>query len=83
MVAILPNTDKNNFGPRMGFAYSPQRFNNKLVVRGGYGLLYSTDISAAQPLTANPGTGAASYSCNPINNPGGCAFPGSSRPQSL
>lgn len=71
----LAETDTNNFGPRLGFAYSPQRFNNKLVVRGGYGLLYSTDISAAQPLTANPGTGAASYSCNPITNPGGCAFP--------
>jgi hypothetical protein len=71
----LANTDKNNFGPRLGFAYSPERFNGKLVVRGGYGLLYSTDISAAQPLTANPGTGAASYSCTPITNPGGCAFP--------
>jgi hypothetical protein len=71
----LANTDKNNFGPRIGFAYSPQRFENKLVLRGGYGLLYTTDISAAQPLTANPGTGAASYSCNPITNAAGCAFP--------
>jgi hypothetical protein len=71
----LAETDTNNFGPRLGFAYSPQRYNNRLVLRGGYGLLYSTDISAAQPLTANPGTGAASYSCNPITNAAGCAFP--------
>jgi len=71
----LAETDNNNFGPRLGFAYSPRRFGNRLVVRGGYGLLYSTDISAAQPLTANPGTGAASYSCNPITNAAGCAFP--------
>ncbi len=71
----LANTDKNDFGPRIGFAYSPQRFNSKVVVRGGFGVLYATDISAAQPLTANPGTGAASYSCNPITNAAACAFP--------
>src|SRR5689334_4283471 len=67
----LANTDKNNFGPRLGFAY---RFksNKTLVLRGGYGLLYSTDTAAAQPLTANPGTGAGSYQCQPITSPGGC-----------
>lgn len=32
------NLDKNNFGPRFGFAYS---VNPKTVVRGGYGLFYS------------------------------------------
>jgi hypothetical protein len=31
------NLDKNNFGPRFGFAYS---INPKTVVRGGYGLFY-------------------------------------------
>ena len=71
----LANTDKNNFGPRIGFAYAGLRSDNRMVIRGGYGIMYSTDISAAQPLTANPGTGSASYSCNPITNPGGCAFP--------
>ncbi len=33
----LKGQDTNNFAPRIGFAYS---FNNKLVVRGGYGLFY-------------------------------------------
>ncbi len=68
----LANTDKNNFGPRIGFAYSGLKSDKTLVVRGGYGLLYSTDTAAAQPLTANPGTGSGSYQCQPITSPGGC-----------
>lgn len=69
----LANTDKNNFGPRIGFAYSGLREDKKMVVRGGYGLLYATDISGQQPLTANPGTGSYSYSCRPaVGDLGGC-----------
>ena len=68
----LAKNDKNNFGPRVGFAYSGLMKNKKLVVRGGYGLVYTTDVSGVQPLTANPGTGAANFQCQPITNPGGC-----------
>jgi hypothetical protein len=68
----LANTDRNNFGPRFGFAWSGLKSDKTVVIRGGYGLLYAIDISAAQPLTANPGTGAGSYGCTPITNPGGC-----------
>jgi hypothetical protein len=68
----LANTDKNNFGPRIGFAYSGFKSDKTLVLRGGYGLLYAIDVSAAQPLTANPGTGAGSYGCTPITNPNDC-----------
>ena len=32
-------TDKNNFGPRFGFAFSPLA-SDKLVIRGGYGLFF-------------------------------------------
>ena len=32
-------SDKNNFGPRLGFAYSPLE-SDKLVVRGGYGIFF-------------------------------------------
>ena len=69
----LANNDKNNFGPRIGFAYSGLMKSKKLILRGGYGLVYTTDVSGVQPLTANPGTGAANYQCNPLTNPGGCA----------
>ncbi len=68
----LAKTDKNNFGPRIGFAYSGFKADRTLVLRGGYGIVYSTDMSGQQPLTSNPGTGASSYSCNPITNPAGC-----------
>lgn len=33
------NTDKNNFGPRLGFAWNPFS-NDAFVVRGGYGMFY-------------------------------------------
>ncbi len=68
----LAKNDLNNFGPRLGFAYSGFLPNKKLVLRGGYGLVYTTDVSGVQPLTTNPGTGAANFSCTPITNPAGC-----------
>ena len=36
----LNGQDTNNFAPRFGFAFSPRRFNNRLVVRGGYGVFF-------------------------------------------
>lgn len=49
----LIQTDKNNFGPRIGFAYT---LNNAktLVVRGGYGLIYTLDATDRPPLIQNP-----------------------------
>ena len=55
------NTQKDNLGPQIGFAWSPGRFNDKLVVRGGYGLNYN-QIQIA-------------ISSNIVNNPGLVVFP--------
>src|SRR5579872_1852381 len=47
---------KDNFGPEIGFALSPGRFNNKLVVRGGYGLNYNQEeIAISANIQGNPG----------------------------
>jgi len=59
---VLPNqngapratikTDRNNFGPRVGFAYI---INDATVVRGGYGIFYALDRGGIDnQLTENP-----------------------------
>jgi hypothetical protein len=55
------NAEKNNFGPTIGFAWSPGHFNEKLVFRGGYGLSYNQEQIA--------------ISANISNNPGSVVFP--------
>ncbi len=55
------DAQKNNFGPTVGFAWSPSRFNDRLVFRGGYGLSYNQEEIA--------------ISANIVNNPGLVIFP--------
>jgi hypothetical protein len=49
----LIDTDMNNFGPRVGFAYAIGAEKN-MVLRGGYGLLYTLDATDRPPLVQNP-----------------------------
>jgi Carboxypeptidase regulatory-like domain/TonB dependent receptor len=37
----LYKPDRNNFGPRIGFAWSPDLYNGKVVFRGGFGIVYN------------------------------------------
>ncbi len=46
-------TDKNNFGPRIGFAYAIDK-DKTMVLRGGYGLLYTLDGVDYPPGVRNP-----------------------------
>ena len=48
--------EKNNFGPQIGFAWNPDRWGNKVVLRGGYGLNYNQEqISISANVQGNPG----------------------------
>lgn len=50
------NAQKNNFGPQIGFAWSPSNSNGKLVLRGGYGLNYNQfEIALSANVANNPG----------------------------
>jgi hypothetical protein len=47
------STDKNNFGPRVGLAYAVNK-EKTMVLRGGYGLLYTLDGTDYPPSIRNP-----------------------------
>jgi hypothetical protein len=63
-------TDKNNFGPRVGFAWDVLK-NGRLALRAGYGLYYDTVISETtlQFLTAPPFAIQPFADCTTIDNP--------------
>ncbi|WP_348267808.1 carboxypeptidase regulatory-like domain-containing protein [Edaphobacter paludis] len=70
----LYNAQKGNFGPQIGFAWSPDYFHGKFVLRGGYGLNYNQEEIA---ITGNSGNNPPNVinpnfaSASPANiNPG-------------
>ncbi len=62
----LYRPDRNNFGPRFGFAYDVSGA-GKTVVRGGFGLLHETLLQAStvQQIENNPPFSAAAVTNNP------------------
>jgi hypothetical protein len=58
----LYTASKHNFGPQLGFAWSPTRFQSRLVLRGGFGIGYDR-MEDAIPLNAlfNPNPFIASF----------------------
>ena len=63
VVKQLFQPDKNNLGPRLGFAWSPGRFHGNLALRGGFGVLYErhfgtefSNIRQNTPFFAEPST---------------------------
>ena len=83
------NPQKGNFGPQLGFNWSPGSFNNKLVVRGGYGLSFNEEeFAITANLGANPPaqgnyTFAYSSPSNPSPNGAAIVYGISSSPTSL
>jgi hypothetical protein len=59
------NWDFHNFGPRVGFAWSPL---DKWVVRGGGALLYTPEYDSATPIVANLGYGTTGTSPAAVYN---------------
>ncbi len=51
----LTTPQKGNFGPQFGFAFSPDTFHGKAVLRGGYGLNFNqTEIATTGNAGSNP-----------------------------
>ena len=64
------NTNLNNFGPRLGFAYA---LNERTAIRGAYGVFYSLDRGGiANELTENPPANTSAFRFDCVGTPGAC-----------
>jgi hypothetical protein len=66
----LYNAQKGNFGPQVGFAWSPVAQQNRLVIRGGFGINYNQNEIA---ITANgtnnpPNVVGVNFCCSSFGN---------------
>jgi hypothetical protein len=77
-VTNLYNTDYGHFAPKIAFAWSPSRFNNRLVVRGGFATAYNhLDLSLFENIIQNgPGIASFGVCCGESTLDGGTANDG-------
>jgi len=69
VVDELYNPDRNNFAPRIGFAWSPGLFQEKLVLRGGFGVAYNRIFNnILSNVRGNPPFFARNFVCCAFNN---------------
>lgn len=63
---------KGNFGPQVGFNWSPETFHSNLVVRGGYGLNFNQEDIAISANTSNnpPATNFVNFQFTSPTTPG-------------
>ncbi len=68
----LWSPQKGNFGPQFGFDWSPALFNDKVVVRGGYGIGFNQEEIAISSNAANnpPVQGYYNFAYSSPTNPG-------------
>jgi hypothetical protein len=68
----LWNAQKGNFGPQVGFNWSPGLFHNNMTVRGGFGLNFNQSEIAITANTFNnpPSTNYVNFAFQTPTNPG-------------
>lgn len=64
--------DLNNFGPRIGFAWSPR---DQWAVRGGFGILYTGEYASGTPQEGNLGYGTTGATTGVYNATTGILSP--------
>jgi hypothetical protein len=60
----LVNSDYNNFGPALGFAWSGLRDDKTVVLRGGYAIKYSVDTPGIPGILQSNSPNGGGYSCS-------------------